>query len=314
MDIKQMKYFIQIADSGNFSRASEILHVAQPSLSQQIKNLEEELGVALLARHARGVTLTELGKEFYTRAQRIVQEVEHTKDVIWEKSANPAGRVSVGLPTSACRGLSFPLFEALNKRFPNIKLHIVEAMTAYLDDLIQVGRLDVALLYNHKAYEHVSWTEMLTEDFMLFMRPDAPLSHLASIPFQDVFELPIVLPGRPNMMNTVMKQFAARHDVSFKALDCDSLPATVKMVCESRYMAIMPSFAFSEEIERGVMIAIPIVDPTPSWRLSVVVSKLTLNVRGSQAVAETMADVMASMVEAGKWQARLSNPENTKRS
>lgn len=312
MELKQLKYFTQVADSESFSRAAELLHISQPSLSQQIKNLEEELEVDLLVRHPRGVALTELGKEFYGRAHRILQEAENAKDAMWEKSVNPSGKLLVGIPTSACRGLSHPLFRTLSDRYPNIKLHIVEAMTSYLDDLIQAGRLDVALLYNHKAYEHVAWTEMMVEQFMLFVRPDNPIHTVESISFRELFDLPIVLPGRPNVMNIVMEQLAIRHGIHYKALDCDSLPAIAKMICESDYMSVMPHFAFSEEVDQGTMTAIPIVDPTPSWRLSVVVSKRTLNIRGSQAVAETMADVIAGMVEAGTWRAQLSSAVNQK--
>ncbi|OZA00699.1 MAG: LysR family transcriptional regulator, partial [Rhizobiales bacterium 17-65-6] len=228
MDFRQLKYFVQIAESGNFSRAAEVLRIAQPSLSQQMKHLEEELGVDLLVRHARGVTTTELGQQFYDHARRILQEMDRAKDVIRSQSLNPSGRVSVGLPTSACRGLSFPLFEAMAARQPNITLHLVEAMTSYLDDYIQAGRLDVALLYDHKAFEHVAWTEMMVEDLMLFVSPDSDLAREGAIPFRRLADLPIVLPGRPNVLRTVMEQFAARCDTRLAPFDCDSLPAIVK--------------------------------------------------------------------------------------
>jgi DNA-binding transcriptional LysR family regulator len=82
MDLRQLKYFVQIAESGNFSRAAEVLRIAQPSLSQQIKSLEEELGVKLLVRHARGVTATEHGQQLYDHARRILQELDHAKDSV----------------------------------------------------------------------------------------------------------------------------------------------------------------------------------------------------------------------------------------
>ena len=95
MDLRQLKYFVQIAESGNFSRAAEILRIAQPSLSQQVKNLEEELGVELLLRHARGVTPTEMGQQLYDHARRILEEVDRVKDVVRSQSVNPSGRVAV---------------------------------------------------------------------------------------------------------------------------------------------------------------------------------------------------------------------------
>lgn len=305
MELRQLKYFVQIAESGNFSRAAEVLRIAQPSLSQQMKHLEEELGVELLSRHARGVTTTELGQQFYDHARRILQEVDRAKDVIRSQSTNPSGRVSVGLPTSACRGLSHPLFQTIAQRQPNITLHLVEAMTSYLDDYIQAGRLDVALLYDHKACEHVAWTEMMVEELMLCVAPEHPLAGREYVTFRDLLGHLVVLPGRPNVLRTVMEQYAARLNGMLNTVDCDSLPAIVKMVCRSGHAAVMPHFAFNEEIEHGQVVALPIVDPTPSWRLSVVVSQRTMNPRGSAAVAEVLADVIASMVETGAWRAHL---------
>lgn len=305
MDLRQLKYFVQIAESGNFSRAAEILRIAQPSLSQQMKNLEEELGVELLLRHARGVTPTEMGQQLYDHARRILEEVDRVKDVVRSQSVNPSGRVAVGLPTSACRGLSIPLINAMAERQPNITLRVVEAMTGYLDEFLQMGRLDVALLYDHKAFEHVAWTEMMVEELMLFVPPDHPIASRGEVTLREIFEHPIVLPGAPNVLRTVIEQFAARHDIVPVAMDCDSLPAIAQLVQRRATLAVMPHFAFIDEMKRGEMVAVPIVDPTPSWRLSVVVSQRTMNPRGSDAVAKVMADVIAGMVETGAWRAKL---------
>jgi LysR family nitrogen assimilation transcriptional regulator len=198
-----------------------------------------------------------------------------------------------------------PLLTAMAERLPNITLHIAEAMTGYLDDFIQRGRLDVSLLYDHKAFEHVAWTEMMVEDLMLFVPPEHPAARADAILFREVFTLPVVLPGAPNVMRTVIEQFAARHDVVPNAITCDSLPAISEMVRHRLAVAIMPHFAPTEEIARGEMVAIPIIDPTPSWRLSVVVSKRTMNPRGSDATAQVLADVIGELVSSGSWRAKL---------
>jgi DNA-binding transcriptional LysR family regulator len=305
MDLRQLKYFVQIAETGNFSRAAEALRIAQPSLSQQIKSLEQELGVPLFVRHARGVTATEQGQQLYEHARRILQEIDDAKGTLRSQTSDPAGRVSVGLPTSACRGLSLPLFQVMAKRLPNVTLHIVEAMTGYLDELIQAGRLDVALLYDHKAFEHVAWTEMITEDLMLFVPAKSPVARRRSVSFRKVFDVPVVLPGRPNVLRTVIEQLAARHEIEMNVRDCDSLPAIAKLICDGQFIAVMPHFAFVDEIERGELAAIPIVNPTPSWTLSVVVSQRTMHSRASEAAARVMAELIGDMVKRGTWRAKL---------
>lgn len=249
--------------------------------------------------------MTPQGQQFLEDAQRILKEVDRARDALRVDALVPSGHVSVGLPTSACKGLSLPLLTAMSQRLPSVSLHIVEAMTGYLDDYIQNGRLDVALLYNHKAFENVAWTEMMVEELMLFVPSDHSLVGTNQISFRDVFELPAVIPGAPNVMRSVIEQCAARCNITPKAVACDSLPAISRMVRDKLAVAIMPHFAFTDELLRGEMVAIPIVDPTPSWRLSVVVSKRTSNLVGSEATARVVADVIAELVSSGLWKAKL---------
>lgn len=305
MDLRQLRYFVQIADSGSLSRASEMLRVAQPSLSVQVKSLEDELGTPLLLRHPRGVTLTELGSVFCDHARRILQEVERAKEVVRSQGASAVGKVSVGIPTSACRGLCVPLLREVGKRHPGVSIHIVEAMTGSLDEWIQMGRLDVALLYDHRAYAHVAWTEMMVESLMLIARRDLGHTLTEEVAFRDLQQRDLVLPGAPNILRNLLERLAARSEVALSVTDCDSLPGIRQLVLAGS-LTIMPHFALAEEIERGEMVAIPIVDPSPSWRLSVVVSRRTVNPRASEVVAEVMADVIAELVETGAWKARLA--------
>jgi len=305
MDLRQLRSLIHIADCGSLSRAAEILRTSQPSLSLQIKHLEAELGIELLNRHARGVTLTELGHVFCEHARTILKDVERAKDTISTHVKSPTGKVSVGLPTSACRGVSSRLMQSVAQKYPNISVHIVEAMTGTLDEWIQLGRLDVALLYDHKAFENVAWTEMMVEDLMLIAAKGNPILHRDSIAFAELQDIPLVLPGRTHVLRYVIERISARLGVEPNvALESDSLTAIAQMVSLG-YVTVMPHFAMMDEINRGEMSAVPITEPTPSWRMSVVVSKRTINTRSSHAVATTLAEEIRSMVENGIWKARL---------
>jgi LysR family nitrogen assimilation transcriptional regulator len=303
MDLKQLRYFVQISDSGSLSRAAELLRVAQPSLSLQVKSLEEELGVQLLVRHVRGVTPTDRGRVLYDYARHILREVERARDELQSSANQLIGKISVGIPTSACRGLSSTLIAASAKELPGITLHIVEAMTATLDAWIESGKLDVALLYDHKAFENVAWTEMMIEDLMLVAPAGSELAGRESINFQELADIPLVLPANPNVLRQVVERHAARMDFQIRmAMDCDSLSAIIQLV-RLGYNTVMPYFAVAPEIAAGAMVAVPIVNPTPSWRLSVVLSKRTLNMNGSEAVAEVLASTIRTMVQNGEWPA-----------
>lgn len=306
MDIKQLRYVTQIIDSGSVSKAAELLRVAQPSLSLQLRAVEDELGVKLLVRHARGVSPTQDGRVFVEHARKVLREMDQIREVLSSTSANPSGRVTVGLPTSACRGLSLPLTKAAAAAYPGIKLHIVEAMTGNLDEWIESGKLDIALLYNHKAYENVAWTELMVEDLMVIVAADSEYARLDEVPFASLADFPLVLPGMQNTLRHVVERLATRLDIEIGvAMDCDSLQGIIELV-KAGYVTIFPSFGMSHMIASGEFRALPLINPTPDWRLSVVLSKRTSDTHCSRAIVQLLAETIRSMVEAGQWRARLN--------
>ena len=305
MDIRQLRYLVQIVDSGSISKAADILRVAQPSLSLQLKALEDKLGVKLVARHPRGIAPTPDGKILVEHARKVLRELDQIREVLTSTPSNPSGRVRVGLPTSACRGLSVPLIDAAASRYPGITLHIIEAMSGYLDEWIESGKLDIALLYNQKAFENVAWTEMMVEDLMLITASGSDLAARDHVTFTELTRLKLVIPGQPNTVRLVLEHLAAKLDLEFKAvLDCDSLQAIIELV-KSGYATVMPQFAVNHAIATGDLCAVPLVNPTPSWRLSVVLSKRTANTHGSAAIAQLLAETISTMVERKAWKAEL---------
>lgn len=212
----------------------------------------------------------------------------------------------MGLPTSACSGVCLELFEAVADRFPNVTLNIVEAMTGYLDEWIQSGRLDVALVYNQKAHEHVAWTEMMVEELVLLVPPTSEVARRSSISFRELSSLLLTLPASPNVLRVMIDYIAAKNKTTLNITDCNSLYGMFRLMTTGR-MTILPRFAFAEDIEAGRLIVVPIVDPTPSWRLSVVLSQRTVNNRASEAVARVLADVINNMVESGRWMAKTTD-------
>lgn len=303
MDVRQLRYFLQITESGSFSRAAEVLHVAQPSLSQHVRSLEEELGGELLTRHARGVIPTDLGLTLCHHARTILREVERAKEAVRSSLESPAGEITLGLPTSACRGLAIPLIKAVASRYPRITIHLVEAMTGSLDEWMQTGRLDVALLYEHRVFENIAVKEVLVEELML-VGPSG-FARTTPIAFAELNALQTVLPSRPHVLRVVIEQAAARAGISLNVrMNCDSLMGILQLV-RNGYTTVFPPFAFAEEIARGEMVTLPIVDPTPAWRLSVVVSKRTSNLRASEAIAGLVHEVSRDLVRKGVWRAQL---------
>jgi len=304
MNLRQIKYFVAIADAGSFSKAAEALHIAQPSLSQHVRNLEEELGVELLNRHPRGVTPTEAGVLFCKHVRSVLRDMEQAKEAVRTTTQEPAGEVAIGLSTATCRELAVPIVQAAARHYPNVTIHLVESMSGNLDEWIQSGRLDVALLYEHRASEHDLSTEVMIEDLVLVTTPDrAPATPTVSM--RALSALPLVLPGPAHILRNVLDTAAQRAGQPLNvAVNCDSFAGIVELVLQG-YAAVFSEFGVSREVARGELVCTPIVDPTPRWHLSVVQSNKSGNARASEAVAHLLTEITQGLVIGALWKAKV---------
>jgi LysR family hydrogen peroxide-inducible transcriptional activator len=145
MELQQLKYFCAIADTGSFTRAAQQTHVSQPSLSQQIRKLEDELGARLFDRLGRTVQLTELGRTFLPRARAVLRDLEAARSDVAEKKASISGPISVGvIPTIAPYFLP-PILATFARKFPEVRVTVSEEITPLLLERLRVGSMDAAI-------------------------------------------------------------------------------------------------------------------------------------------------------------------------
>ena len=167
MDLKQLAYFVHVAEFGSFTRASAFLRVAQPALSRQIRALEVELRQTLLERNGRGVTLTEPGKQLLAHARGILQQVERARQDMEDERGAASGHLAVGMPPSISRALTAPLVTAFRSRFPRATLTVVEGLSTYMLEWLQIGRIDVAVVYNVVPSPTIDLVPVLDETLYL---------------------------------------------------------------------------------------------------------------------------------------------------
>ena len=148
MEIRQIKYFLGVAETLNFSKAAVNLNIVQPALSRQVRALEIELRQPLFDRNGRGVTLTPAGARLLAHGRGILQQVERARQDLEEHRGAAAGLVSIGLPPSISRTLTAPLVEAFRTRFPRATLSMVEGLSTYALEWLAQGRVDCAVVYN----------------------------------------------------------------------------------------------------------------------------------------------------------------------
>ena len=148
MDSRQLGYFREIVDCGSLSGAARRLGIAQPSLSQHVRNLERELGLPLLLRTAKGVVPTEAGRVLHGHALRLAALLAQAAAEVREVERVPSGRVSLALPASVSMALSVPLAETVRVEMPQVRLCVIEAMSGHVRDFVNRGEVDLGLLYD----------------------------------------------------------------------------------------------------------------------------------------------------------------------
>ena len=146
MELHQLRYFCAIVDSGSFSRAARLVHVSQPSLSQQIRKLEDELGARLFDRLGRNVRLTQLGHTFLPRARAVLRELEAARSDVDEQKDSLGGAITIGVIPTVAPYLLPPHLAAFSRQFPDTQLTVVEEITPVLLERLRAATIDLAIL------------------------------------------------------------------------------------------------------------------------------------------------------------------------
>jgi LysR family transcriptional regulator, hydrogen peroxide-inducible genes activator len=195
MELQQLRYFCAIAETGNFSRAAQQTHVSQPSLSQQIRKLEDELGARLFDRLGRSVRLTELGRAFLPRARAVLREVESARSDVVERKASISGPVGVGvIPTIAPYFLP-PVLAAFSRKFPQAQVTVVEEITPLLLEKLRAGSMDVAIValpLQGRGHEFDSFP-LITEKLYAVLPKEHAMAARRSIPLGELDGEPFLL-------------------------------------------------------------------------------------------------------------------------
>jgi LysR family nitrogen assimilation transcriptional regulator len=233
MDIRQLKYFVTIAEKGGFTRASELLGIAQPSLGFQIKKLEDEFNIKLLIRTAKGAHPTAAGEALLMRAKRILADVDELKRDISALSEEPHGAVALGLTPSLAHRLLLSIIAECSERYPLIKLNVTEEMSQNLIELLEVGQIGLALTYSVMvtppkgfAIEHLA-----NEDITLLLHPDQVDDGTRSINFRDIIKFPLILPRKPHRLRVLAERAAAQCGIELNVTyEMQSLPTILRLV------------------------------------------------------------------------------------
>jgi len=213
VNLKQLEYFVRVAELGSFSKAALILNVAQPALSRQVRLLETDLHATLLMRTGRGVVLTEAGKRLFDHSIGILQLMLRVREDIESSRGEPAGRIVVGLPPSMGRLLTLPLVEEFRRVLPKARLAIVEGLSTHLSEWISTGRVDLGLLHNPESQAALEVTPVLDEPLCLVSPSKGGAGRKVSLhdtaKMAELTRIPLILPERSHALRKLLETQAA---------------------------------------------------------------------------------------------------------
>ena len=197
MDIRLLEYFLAVAKYGNITRASEQLHVTQPTISRQLMDLEETVGTTLLIRGKRQVTLTEAGVLFQQRAEEIVSLMEKTMRDITDQDDLLGGTVAIGCVESCVSRMLSNVLSGFSERFPKVKYELYSADGDDIREKLDRGELDFGILLEPvEAAKYDFFRLPYWETWGVVMRKDDPLAQKESIKKEDILSIPLILPRR----------------------------------------------------------------------------------------------------------------------
>lgn len=274
MNLKQLEYFVHVAELGSFSKAALVLDIAQPALSRQVRALETDLRETLLLRNGRGVVLTEAGRRLFEHGVSILQAVSQARDDMGASRDEPVGRVTIGLPPTIGRQLTLPLIDGFRRRFPQARLAIVEGLSMHIVEWILTGRVDIGLLYNPEAQAGLEITPILDEPLCLVGPATAtPTQGEPTIPLRDLAGVPLVVPERSHVYRRLLETQAAMIGLKLDiAWEVSSIASIIDLVCAGYGHAVLTASAVSASGRGGELNARRLTAPALTSVLCLAVS------------------------------------------
>ncbi|MCR4524194.1 LysR family transcriptional regulator [Bosea sp. 47.2.35] len=261
INLRQLRYFVRIAEVGNITRAAEQLNVAQPALGLQIRQLEQELQTELLLRHSRGVVLTEAGKLLLERARKLLKEVEDLKREIGGVSGLEQEMLVLGLTPSIMLQIGPDMLLDAKQTIPNVSLSLVEELSYSLATSLERGELNYALAYGADEQRPNVDRRAILEEELLFVRPKTEENLPETLTLAEALTHELVQAGERDMVQQLLKRAADKYSLKLQiTYEAQSIPAMRTVVVRGAAASFMPYGTAIEEIRTGKLVVQRISD------------------------------------------------------
>jgi len=316
IDIRIMRNFITVASTSSISGAADLLHLAQPALSLQMKNLEQSLGVQLLERTTRGVRLTESGQRFLDHAMHLVRQFEIACDDIREDAKSPRGSVVIGLPQSIAKQIVLPLVKDASVRYPHIQLGITELSTGYIPANILKGHLDLGFVFQRDENPALRFEHIVDERLViigaasLFARSGKTNRTLPELSVAELVAThSLVVPAKAHGLRALIDYYLAPELQALRILaEVNSIPQLVELVEAGLGCAILSHASVVSEIASGRLSAAKIKGLKMRRPVYIVSSNGRPISAATAVIHQMLHGLTRTLVNNKRWPATLVSP------
>jgi len=312
MNSRQLRFFLQVAELGSVTRAANALYIAQPALSRQIQQLEDELGVTLFHRSDKGVTLTDAGRLLKTRAIPLFRHFERVQREVRDEYHEPSGVLTLAIPPSMADLLILPAITQFKLAYPNVTLRVVEYISGVINAwaLIQQGNADLGVVTDYEPWAGLVRVPFVQEPLCVIGPRDAGLDFSKPLDLKDVADLPLILPSRPNTFRLIIETALSEQRLPLKISAEINTPKLIVAAVEAGlgFAVLAYCASHSRLVQREVSVA-PIRDQMVSW--SIIHSRENPLSRAGKLMQELFISIARSRIDSGHWQnSTLLNQSN----
>ena len=293
MELRQIRFFIHVASLRSFTKAARVLNVAQPALSRHVQALEDELRTKLLFRSTRGVVPTDAGVALMRMGESMLAYVEQIREEVSRAADVPSGNVIVGMPQSIAPALAPLLMEACRARLPNVALRVTEGLSVFLEEWLNVAKIDVALMTDPGNIPTLH-TSLLAREHMVLVGSAGDVSANGEpIALGDIAKLPLVIAhGFRQLLDRWIEPRGIKFDY---VMELDSITIIKEMIKRGFGYSILPYATVHAEALSGELEVRAIAEPTITRDFVVAVNARRPMSAAVKAVRELIVEMLAKI-------------------
>ncbi|HAT5715372.1 TPA: tricarballylate utilization LysR family transcriptional regulator TcuR [Salmonella enterica subsp. enterica serovar Typhimurium] len=300
MELRQLRYFVRIIETGSMGSAAQDLDIGVSALSQQMSRLENELAIRLLQRTSRGVTPTNAGLAFYSQAQLALRHADDA--ILAAREARLSGHVSVGMAPSTASILGIPFIHAMQENYADVRLHVVESLSGNLERMINTRQIDLAIVFQKDKILRWSARPILEEQLFL-IGSHALLAALPDNPItpEQLAGIPLIMPSQGHGLRGRLDAVCQKHALNVEIVaEIDGLALLMRAVRDGLGATLQPGAAISH-LDNDALRVIGVHNPVlsrPNFLVSLSDDELT---PAGLAARVVLTKVMRQLVDAGEW-------------